>query len=66
MRLVLDAAVHMGAANLAGMPLDERGRASIMFSLSPFSRTVTLSRGTTATTEKVAPAGFQHLVQPQA
>src|SRR3954464_3631122 len=35
-------------------------------SLSPFSSTVTFSRGTTATTEKVAPAGFQHLVQPQA
>ena len=28
--------------------------------------TVTFSRGTTATTEKVAPSGFQHLVQPQA
>src|SRR5258708_25519938 len=39
---------------------------SITRSLSPFSSTVTLSRGTTATTEKVAPAGFQHLVQPQA
>src|SRR3954464_10741818 len=34
--------------------------------LSPFSSTLTLSRGTTATTEKVAPSGFQHLVQPQA
>src|ERR1700682_5881495 len=39
---------------------------SITRSLSPFSRTVTLSRGNTATTEKVAPSGFQHLVQPQA
>src|ERR1700759_628760 len=39
---------------------------STIFSLSPFSRTWTLSRGTTATTENLAPAGFQHLVQPQA
>src|SRR5215471_450564 len=39
---------------------------STIFSLSPFSSTVTLSRGTTATTENLAPAGFQHLVQPQA
>src|SRR5205085_650668 len=37
--------------------------ASITRSLSPFSRTVTFSRGTTATTEKIAPSGFQHLVQ---
>src|SRR5688572_9209552 len=28
--------------------------------------TVSLSLGTTATTENTAPAGFQHLVQPQA
>src|SRR5712672_4319476 len=35
-------------------------------SLAPFSSTVTFSRGTTATTEKAAPSGFQHLVQPQA
>src|SRR5437868_4995636 len=40
--------------------------ASITWSLSPFSRTVTFSRGTTATTEKIAPSGFQHFVQPQA
>src|ERR1700693_3411822 len=40
--------------------------ASMTCSLSPFSATVTLSRGTTATTEKAAPSGFQHLVQPQA
>src|SRR5665213_2993184 len=40
--------------------------ASTMCSLSPFSSTVTLSRGTTATTEKAAPSGFQHWVQPQA
>src|ERR1700681_5038290 len=40
--------------------------ASTTRSLSPFSRTVTLSRGTTATTEKGAPSGFQHLLQPQA
>jgi hypothetical protein len=33
--------------------------------LSPFSVTVTLSRGATATTEKVAPGGFPHLMQPQ-
>src|SRR5215469_12087699 len=39
---------------------------STIFSLSPFSLTETLSRGTTATTENVAPSGFQHLVQPQA
>src|SRR3981189_1703226 len=39
---------------------------STICSLSPFSITLTLSRGTTATTEKVAPSGFQHLVQPQA
>ena len=39
---------------------------STICSLSPFSVTFTLSRGTTATTEKVAPSGFQHLVQPQA
>src|SRR5437763_3466408 len=40
--------------------------ASTTWSLSPFSTTLTLSRGTTATTEKVAPSGFQHFVQPQA
>src|SRR5690242_15486612 len=28
--------------------------------------TATFSLGTTATTENIAPAGFQHLVQPQA
>src|SRR5260370_36977866 len=39
---------------------------STILSLSPFSSTVTLSRGTTAMTAKVAPSGFQHLVQPQA
>src|SRR5580700_5931370 len=39
---------------------------STICSLSPFSATVTLSRGTTATTENTAPSGFQHLVQPQA
>src|SRR6201987_3776514 len=39
---------------------------STICSLSPFSSTVTFSRGTTATTEKIAPSGFQHLVQPQA
>src|ERR1700757_3423321 len=40
--------------------------ASTTDSLSPFSSTVTFWRGTTATTENVAPSGFQHLVQPQA
>src|ERR1700689_5203477 len=40
--------------------------ASTIFSLSPLAVTLTLSRGTTATTEKTAPSGFQHLVQPQA
>src|SRR3979411_1230763 len=42
------------------------GEAELTTRLSPFSRTVTFSRGTTATTEKIAPSGFQHLVQPQA
>src|SRR5262249_14971957 len=32
--------------------------------LSPLAVTRTLSRATTATWEKSAPAGFQHLVQP--
>src|SRR5262249_36175272 len=36
------------------------------FSLSPFSVTVTSPVPATATTEKIAPSGFQHLVQPQA
>src|ERR1700755_1187643 len=40
--------------------------ASTTCSLFPFCRTLSFSRGTTATTEKSAPAGFQHLVQPQA
>ena len=35
-------------------------------SLSPFCVTLTLSFDTTATTENIAPFGFQHLVQPQA
>ena len=34
------------------------------FSLSPFRVTVSLSRGTTATSENSAPFGFQHCVQP--
>jgi hypothetical protein len=34
--------------------------------LSPFFVTLTLSRDTTATTEKLAPFGFQHFVQPHA
>src|SRR6476659_10267480 len=34
-------------------------------SLSPFALTLRLSRGTTATCEKSAPLGFQHLVHPQ-
>jgi hypothetical protein len=34
-------------------------------SLSPFSSTVTFSCAVTATTENLAPSGFQHLVQPQ-
>src|SRR5262245_9572031 len=38
---------------------------STTFSLSAFLVTLTLSRGTTATTENSAPLGFQHLVQPQ-
>src|ERR1700756_55864 len=37
-----------------------------IWSLSPFSSTVTFWRGTTATTEKTAPSGFQHWVHPQA
>src|SRR5208282_4155097 len=39
---------------------------STTLSLWPFAVTVSLSRGTTATTENIAPLGFQHLVQPQA
>jgi hypothetical protein len=38
---------------------------STIWSLSPFSATLSLSRGTTATMENTAPSGFQHLVQPQ-
>ena len=37
---------------------------STTFSLSAFLVTRTLSRGATATWEKSAPPGFQHLVQP--
>ena len=39
--------------------------ASTTLSFCAFALTESLSRGTTATSEKVAPAGFQHLVQPQ-
>src|SRR5688572_810160 len=39
---------------------------STILSLSSFAVTLTLSRDTAATTENSAPAGFQHLVQPQA
>src|SRR5687768_657874 len=39
--------------------------ASTTASLSALVVTRTLSRGTTATWENKAPAGFQHLVQPQ-
>src|SRR5512134_4143491 len=39
---------------------------STTFSLLPLAVTVSLSRGTTATIENSAPAGFQHLEQPQA
>src|SRR4026209_2180061 len=38
---------------------------STTFNLSSLAVTLNLSRGTTATTENSAPAGFQHLVQPQ-
>jgi hypothetical protein len=38
---------------------------STTFSLSAFAVTSTFSRGTTATIENMAPAGFQHCVQPQ-
>src|SRR5687768_10327219 len=38
---------------------------STIFSLSAFAVTLRLSRPTTPTSEKVAPFGFQHLVQPQ-
>jgi hypothetical protein len=38
---------------------------STIESLSAFSMTVTLSRGTTATMENNAPLGFQHFVHPQ-
>src|SRR5512141_1713827 len=39
---------------------------STIFSLLPFAVTFTLLFEMTATTENMAPAGFQHLVQPQA
>src|SRR5947207_5225865 len=65
MPLVLDAAEHMRAANPACMALDRRRRIDHM-ELVTVLQTVTFSRGTTATTEKVAPSGFQHFVQPQA
>src|SRR3954471_16651782 len=39
---------------------------STILSLAALPVTLTLSFGTTATTENTAPAGFQHLVQPQA
>jgi hypothetical protein len=42
------------------------GVGSTIFSLPSFAVTFTLSLPTTATTENIAPAGFQHLVQPQA
>ena len=38
---------------------------STISSLSAFAVTLTVSRGATAICENVAPAGFQHLVQPQ-
>src|SRR5688572_20725444 len=40
--------------------------ASTTFSFCSLEATARLSRLTTATTENLAPAGFQHLVQPQA
>src|SRR5688572_31126700 len=40
--------------------------ASTTFSLLPLAVIDSLSRPTTATTENVAPVGFQHLLQPQA
>jgi hypothetical protein len=40
--------------------------ASTTFSFWPFAVTCRLSRGTTATTENIAPLGFQHFVQPHA
>src|ERR1700704_401308 len=39
---------------------------STIFSLLPFAVTCRLSLEMTATTENLAPSGFQHLVQPQA
>src|ERR1043165_9379757 len=39
---------------------------STTLSFCAFDVTLRLSFGTTATTENTAPAGFQHLVQPQA
>ena len=62
---VFDAAVHMDTAVLAGIPLN--GCAGVDdFQLVRVAVTLILSRGTTATTENTAPAGFQHFVQPQA
>ena len=42
-----------------------RAEESTTFSLPSFRVTLTLSDGTTETIEKIAPSGFQHLVQPQ-
>jgi hypothetical protein len=56
---VLDAPIHMHAAIFAGVPLD--GRIDV-HNLKLVTRS--LSRGTTATCENSAPAGFQHLVHP--
>ena len=39
---------------------------STISSLPSLAVTLRLSRGVTATTEKTAPLGFQHLLQPQA
>src|SRR5215813_13193980 len=40
--------------------------ASTTLSLFAFAVTESLSRGTTATSENIAPSGFQHLLQPHA
>ena len=62
---VFDAAEHMNAAARAGMALDGGGGIDDL-ELVPVGRDRTLSRETTAMTANIAPAGFQHLVQPQA
>jgi hypothetical protein len=62
---VLDTTEKMRTAVFASVTLD--GGACINNGqFSALAVTLTLSRGTTAITANLAPAGFQHLLQPQA